>query len=78
MMMLLLQTTPAHSESRQGRERGRSIPFASFRCCAAALRDEALETHMAGGAEEIGADLALEDCLLNHKISRCDQRTRDI
>ena len=31
MMMLLLQTPPAHSESRWGRERGRSIPFASFR-----------------------------------------------
>src|SRR5262249_8904794 len=30
MMMLLLQTTPAHSESPQGRERGRSIPFASL------------------------------------------------
>jgi hypothetical protein len=29
--MLLLQIAPAHSESRRGRERGRSIPFASFR-----------------------------------------------
>jgi hypothetical protein len=27
--MLLLQTPPADSERRQGRERGRSIPFAS-------------------------------------------------
>jgi hypothetical protein len=27
--MLLLQTPPAHSERSQGRERGRSIPFAS-------------------------------------------------
>jgi hypothetical protein len=28
--MLLLQIAPAHSESRRGRERGRSIPFATF------------------------------------------------
>ena len=32
--MLLLQTAPAHSESRRGRERGRSIPFATFPCAA--------------------------------------------
>jgi len=32
--MLLLQIAPAHSESRRGRERDRSIPFATFPCAA--------------------------------------------
>ena len=71
-MVLLLQTTPAHSESRQGRERGRSIPFASglvpcFKLCFCsvgyALRDMRASriVQQAQDVFLIGCDLDLLD-----------------